>query len=286
MNMKLDQLKKAAKRYSADANLPLRAAQEKFSTYFGFKNFDAARKALGHESLKDDVHLTQTELDDYQIILGSEGVDLSSPKATFETVTSSGISLRDVPLHERTSVENVSPPEFTIDKEAHTIVATIRKLMPKVDGEGINWQKKALNLLRAVVQAMCHTRSTNSRGGAITPADILSNLSLESVENFYVMGYLEARTNDGEWSRGYVLIKQYLECGGLPPYRTYKLLEREGLLTKEDMENVSSWQSQGPPGEQMISANEQHAYRTSQLIPAITDLMWFIRDAGLQPVSH
>lgn len=45
-DMKLNQLTKAAKRFSADAPMPLNEAQEKLATYFGFRNFDAAQKAL------------------------------------------------------------------------------------------------------------------------------------------------------------------------------------------------------------------------------------------------
>ena len=44
--MKIEQFKKAAKRYSVSANLPLNQAQEQMATFFGFKNFDAARKSL------------------------------------------------------------------------------------------------------------------------------------------------------------------------------------------------------------------------------------------------
>jgi len=50
MNMQLT--KKAAKRYLADAAIPLSTAQEKISTYFGFANFDAAQKAIKDRSLK------------------------------------------------------------------------------------------------------------------------------------------------------------------------------------------------------------------------------------------
>ena len=44
--MKLDQFKKAAKRYARAKELPLSTAQEEFASYFGFKNLDAALKAL------------------------------------------------------------------------------------------------------------------------------------------------------------------------------------------------------------------------------------------------
>lgn len=44
--MKLDQFKKAAKRYSASISVPLNEAQEQMATWFGFKNFDAARKSM------------------------------------------------------------------------------------------------------------------------------------------------------------------------------------------------------------------------------------------------
>lgn len=44
--MNLNQLRKAAKHYSADTSIPLADAQEKLSKYFGFRNFEAARKAL------------------------------------------------------------------------------------------------------------------------------------------------------------------------------------------------------------------------------------------------
>jgi hypothetical protein len=48
--MKIEQFKKAAKRYSASANLPLNEAQEQMAAFFGFKNFDAARKSLEPKS--------------------------------------------------------------------------------------------------------------------------------------------------------------------------------------------------------------------------------------------
>lgn len=46
IHMKLEQFNKAAKRYSADAQLSLSTAQEKLSTYFGFQNYSALHGQL------------------------------------------------------------------------------------------------------------------------------------------------------------------------------------------------------------------------------------------------
>lgn len=47
MTMNIEQFLKAAKRYSAKANIPLSQAQEDMAGFFGFKNLHAARKSLG-----------------------------------------------------------------------------------------------------------------------------------------------------------------------------------------------------------------------------------------------
>lgn len=56
--MNITSFKKACKRYADAHNLPLSTAQEAFSRFFGFPNFDAALKSIG-KSASADEHLDQ-----------------------------------------------------------------------------------------------------------------------------------------------------------------------------------------------------------------------------------
>ena len=71
MNMKIDQLLKAAKRYSAKHEIPLAQAQEDLATFFGFSNLHAARKALTPKT-------EESEDTSHKLILGSVGAGKTS----------------------------------------------------------------------------------------------------------------------------------------------------------------------------------------------------------------
>lgn len=153
-----------------------------------------------------------------------------------------------------------------------TIIQMGANLLPKVEGDAKNWQEKALNLWRALVTALCYLRDTRGRDLSIT--DFIEYLALGKVEELYLLGYDEAVENGGEWSYGFIGIKNYLESGGCPGYQTGKLLKKHGRADDDDdMRGGSFGGARKPAGgkanEQDSHAYEQHAYRTSQLMPAL-----------------
>jgi intracellular multiplication protein IcmO len=153
-----------------------------------------------------------------------------------------------------------------------TIIQMGANLLPKVEGDAKNWQEKALNLWRALVTALCYLRDTRGRDLSIT--DFIEYLSLNKVEELYLAGYDEAMENGGEWSYGFIGIKNYLESGGCPGYQTGKLLKKHGRTDDDDDMRGSAFgggrkPAGGKGNEQDAHAYEQHAYRTSQLMPAL-----------------
>lgn len=150
-----------------------------------------------------------------------------------------------------------------------TIIQMGANLLPKVEGDAKNWQEKALNLWRAMVTALCYLRDT--RGRELSISDFIEYLALNKVEELYILGYEEAMANQGEWSYGFVGIKNYLESGGCPGYQTHKLLKKHGFMDDGDDRGMgfSGRKPAGKGNEQEPHAYEQHAYRTSQLMPAL-----------------
>lgn len=148
-----------------------------------------------------------------------------------------------------------------------TIIQMGANLLPKCEGDAKNWQEKALNLWRAEVTALCYLRDT--RGRDLSISDFIEYLALPKVEELYVLGYEEAQRNEGEWSYGFVGIKNYLESGGCPGYQVGKLLKKHGLVPEEEGARGSAFGPKRGGNEQDNQAYEQHAYRTSQLMPAL-----------------
>lgn len=153
--------------------------------------------------------------------------------------------------------------------DADTIIQMGANMLPKVEGEGKNWQEKALNLWRAVIQALCYMRDTDIQGierADLSISTIIDFLALPKVEELYLIGYREFEEK-GEWSHGFNGVKAYLESG-CPAYKTEKLLAKHGYGDQPP-------QAPGRPApggkafEQDSMAYEQHAYRTSQLMPVL-----------------
>lgn len=148
--------------------------------------------------------------------------------------------------------------------DADTIIQMGANMLPKVEGEGKNWQEKALNLWRAVIQALCYQRDMN--GTDLSIATIIEYLSLDKVEELYIKGHEEFLVR-GEWSYGFNGIKAYLESG-CPAYKKDKLLAKHGYGDQP----TSAPGRPAPAGkafEQDSMAYEQHAYRTTQLMPVL-----------------
>jgi intracellular multiplication protein IcmO len=152
--------------------------------------------------------------------------------------------------------------------DADTIIQMGANLLPKVEGDAKNWQEKALNLWRSVVQALAYKRDT--QGFDLSISVFIDYMSLTKVEELYLEGYFESQTRDGEWSYGFAGIKNYLESG-VPGYMIAKLLKKNGI----GVEEPSSSPQMKRPGqagkefEQDSMAYEQHSYRTNQLMPVL-----------------
>ena len=96
-------------------------------------------------------------------------------------------------------------------------------MLPKVEGEGKNWQEKALNFWRAIVVALCYKR--DMKGMEISVNTFIEYMALSRVEELYIEGYEESLERGGDWSYGFVGIKSYLESG-CPAYKIDKLLAK------------------------------------------------------------
>jgi len=86
--------------------------------------------------------------------------------------------------------------------DADTIIQMGANMLPKVEGEGKNWQEKALNLWRAVIQALCYLRDTDIPGterADLSISTIIDYLALPKVEELYIKGHEESLSR-GEWS--------------------------------------------------------------------------------------
>lgn len=153
--------------------------------------------------------------------------------------------------------------------DADTIIQMMSNMLPKVEGEGKNWQEKALNLLRSLVIALCYKRDT--AGFELSVSTFIDYLALPKIEELYVEGYNEFQRT-GAWSYGYNGIKAYLESGGCPGFKLDKLMAKF---------NLNGDQAQAPAGfgttrpqaaksnEQDNQVYEQHSYRSTQLLPVM-----------------
>lgn len=153
--------------------------------------------------------------------------------------------------------------------DADTIIQMGANMLPKVEGEGKNWQEKALNLWRAVIQALCYMRDTDIPGterADLSISTIIDYLALPKVEELYIKGYEESLSR-GEWSHGFNGVKAYLESG-CPAYKTEKLLAKNGY-GDAPAPGPGRPAQPGKAFEQDSMAYEQHAYRTSQLMPVL-----------------
>lgn len=156
--------------------------------------------------------------------------------------------------------------------DADTIIQMGANLLPKADGDAKNWQEKALNLWRSVVQALAYKRDT--QGFDLSVSTFIDYMSLTKVEELYIEGYLEAQSRDGEWSYGFAGVKNYLDSG-CPAYQVTKLLKKNGIGVEEAPEGPRAGAFGKPSGrggkefEQDTMAYEQHAYRTNQLMPVL-----------------
>ena len=152
--------------------------------------------------------------------------------------------------------------------DADTIIQMGANLLPKVEGDAKNWQEKALNLWRSVVQALAYKRDT--QGFDLSVSVFIDFMSLDKVEDLYIEGYEESLARDGEWSYGYAGVKNYLESG-CPAYQVSKLLKKRGF-SKDEAPQAAAIQKRGGSGkefEQDTMAYEQHSYRTNQLMPVL-----------------
>lgn len=156
--------------------------------------------------------------------------------------------------------------------DADTIIQMGANMLPKVEGEGKNWQEKALNLWRAMVVAVCYRR--DKEGVDVDVGVLIDYLSLPNIEKLYLRGYEEVMENGGDpsstkdWSYGYVGIKAYLDSG-CPSYNVEKLLAKHGLGPTGSPTGRFGKPQEGKAFQQDNMASEQHAYRTSQLLPIL-----------------
>jgi len=153
--------------------------------------------------------------------------------------------------------------------DADTIIQMGANLLPKVEGDAKNWQEKALNLWRSVVQALAYKRDAG--GFDLSVSVFIDYMSLAKVEELYLEGYAESLTRDGEWSYGFAGVKNYLESG-CPAFQVSKLLKKAGYGTEDpspEKVGFGKARSGGKEFEQDIMAYEQHSYRTNQLMPVL-----------------
>lgn len=155
------------------------------------------------------------------------------------------------------------------NSDADTIIQMGANLLPKAEGDGKSWQEKALVVWRSVVTALCYKR--DNHGFTLSVGTIIDYLSLTKIEELYVEGYKEAEERGGEWSYGYVSIKNYLDSG-LPGFSTETLQKKHKLGDAANEPTAPAGRGRPnapPPGEQAPAASEQHGYRTGQLMPVL-----------------
>lgn len=155
------------------------------------------------------------------------------------------------------------------DAEADTIKQMGANLLPKAEGEGKQWQEKALAVFRAVIDAVCYKRDT--QGMVISVGVLIDYLALPKIEELYLEGWDSAKESGGAWPPGFMGVKNYLEVG-LPGYSVEKLLRKHSRI---DAPASAFGQTRGRPGqsqqsnEQTDAPSEQHGYRVGQLMPVL-----------------
>lgn len=132
--------------------------------------------------------------------------------------------------------------------ESAFITQAIVEFMPKRQPHEIHHHEiTGVNLLRAVVSALCYMRDVGymcdigdvsenkkwfcpSWGRRVYMERIelslpllIEHLELPKVEWLYLLGYRESLENKGDWSHGFIQIKKYLEYS-LPGYDIFRLL--------------------------------------------------------------
>ena len=72
-------------------------------------------------------------------------------------------------------------------------------MLPKVEGEGKNWQETALNRWRALVVALCYKR--DNFGFELSVSTLIEYLSLQTIEELYMEGYRAMREKGADGPR-------------------------------------------------------------------------------------
>lgn len=177
----------------------------------------------------------------------------------------------------RTKIGNGLAPFYDVDADTGTQMGI--NLLHKAEGDGKSWQEKAINVWRVLVVALFYKRDT--QGMTISVSTLIEYLSLPKFEELYLEGYDEAQKNRGQWSYGFVGIKNYLDSG-CPGYRVDRLLKKNGrgqAAAPGAQEATAPTGARGPAKaggasadaslEQENIAFEQHSYRINQLMPVL-----------------
>lgn len=153
--------------------------------------------------------------------------------------------------------------------DADTIIQMGANLMPKAEGEGKQWQDKALGYWRAEVAALCYKRDND--GFELSAEVFIEYLALDKAGELYVEGYKLRDPVTGTWPYGYVGIKAYLESG-CPGFSVDKLLRKHNIAPDSVQGAASAFSalaaSSKPGGntDQSPDAYTQHSYRANQLL--------------------
>ncbi|WP_025140915.1 TraM recognition domain-containing protein [Achromobacter sp. DH1f] len=180
----------------------------------------------------------------------------------------------------RTRIGNGLAPFYDVDADTGTQMGI--NLLHKAEGDGKSWQEKAINVWRVLIVALFYKRDT--QGMTISVSTLIDYLQLSRFEELYIEGYDEAQRNRGQWSYGFVGIKNYLDSG-CPGYRVDRLLKKHGRGQPAPAAQpgvVQAGQRAGaaaaakapgasaePAHEQENIAFEQHSYRINQLMPVL-----------------
>lgn len=183
----------------------------------------------------------------------------------------------------RTRVSNSLAPFYDVDADTGTQMGI--NLLHKAEGDGKSWQEKAINVWRVLVVALFYKRDT--QGMTISVSTFIEYLQLPKFEELYLEGYDEAQRNRGQWSYGFIGIKNYLDSG-CPGYRVERLLKkhgrgpaapaaadapagasRAGVPVGKAAPAGAAKPASDPAHEQESIAFEQHSYRINQLQPVL-----------------
>lgn len=163
----------------------------------------------------------------------------------------------------RTRRTNRTNPFSTAD--ADTISQMGSNLLAKAEGEGKQWQEKALNCWRGMVPAICWLRDNEGVETSVTT--YVDYLSLTKQEELYAKGYQLAQLNAGVWPAEFLGVKSYLEVG-LPGFKADRCLKKHNLLAPSPRPAMGSGGKQEPL-DQDGTTYDQHGYRATQLAPAL-----------------